>query len=107
MANFIINKNFKEKTQDITTESGRIIKTAGTLIKTEIRDRSYSNDFYPTNKEMQSPWILDNLRTFLSSFTKSSLKQESIGQVITKSTSPMQIPPLLFALAVEVDHLCG
>ena len=31
MANFIINKNFREKTQDINTESERIIKTAATL----------------------------------------------------------------------------
>ena len=89
MVNFIINKNFREKTQDINTETIRIIKTAATLIKTEIRDQSYNNDFYPINKEIQSPWIPDNLSTFLSCFTKSSLKQESIGQVITKSTSPM------------------
>ena len=34
MANFIINKNFREKTQEINTESERIIKTAATLIKT-------------------------------------------------------------------------
>ena len=79
MANFIINKYFKEKTQDINTESERIIKTAATLIKIEIRDRSYNNNFYPTNKEIQGPWILDNLRIFLSCFTKSSLKQDRLS----------------------------
>ena len=36
MTNFIINKNFREKTQDINTESERIIKTAANLIKKEI-----------------------------------------------------------------------
>ena len=50
IANFIINKNYREKTQDINTESERIIKTAATLFKTEIRNRSDNNDFYPTNK---------------------------------------------------------
>ena len=75
MANFTINKYFKEKTQDINTESERIIKTAATLIKIEIRDRSYNNDFYPTNKEIQGPWILDNLRIFLSCFTKWKMDQ--------------------------------
>ena len=52
MANFIINKNFRENKQDINTESERIIKTAATLIKTEIRDRAYKKEFYPTNKEI-------------------------------------------------------
>ena len=54
MANFIINKNFWKKTQDINTGSERIIKTAATLIKTETRDRSYNNGFYRTNKKTQS-----------------------------------------------------
>ena len=54
MINFIINKNFREKTQEINTESERIIKTAATLIKTEIRDRSYSNDFYTTKKKYKA-----------------------------------------------------
>ena len=107
MANFVIDNNFWEKTQDINTGSERIIKTAATLIKTEIRDRSYNNGIHRTNKETQSPWIPDNLRIFLSCFAKSSLKQESIEQVITKSTSLMQTPPLLFALAIEVYHLYG
>ena len=75
-----INKNFRGKTQDINTESERIIETAATLIKTEIRDQSYS-DFYPTKKEIQSPWIPDNLQAFLSSFTKSSLKQDRLSLI--------------------------
>ena len=53
MANFIIDKNFWEKTLDINTGSERIIKTAATLNKTEIRDQSNNNGFYRTNKETQ------------------------------------------------------
>ena len=52
IANFNINKNFKEKTQGINTKSERIIETAATLIKTVIRDRSYNNNLYPKNKEI-------------------------------------------------------
>ena len=107
MANFIINTKFKEKAQDIKEESKRIVKTAANLIKAEIRERSYNNEFYPTSGEIQSQWIPDSLRMFLSSFTNSIVKQESIGQSIVKLASPLQIPPLLFALAVEVDNIHG
>lgn len=107
MANFIINTKFKERFQDIKEESEMIIKTAANLIKSEIREKSYTNESYPTSEEIQSQWIPDSLRLFMSSFTKSIVKQESIGQSIVKSTSHQQLPPLLFALAVEVDHIYG
>ena len=40
-------------------------------------------------------------------FTKSKLKQESIGQCLVKLASPLKIPPIPFARGVEVDHLYG
>ena len=43
----------------------------------------------------------------VSEFTDSEVKQESIGQAIVKLISPHQIPPILFALSVEVDNLFG
>ena len=44
---------------------------------------------------------------FLSVFSCSELQQESIGQAVVKLASPNVIPPILFALAVEVDNLFG
>lgn len=49
MANFIINMKFKEQIQDIK-ESLRIIKAAVNLIKSEITEKSYTNESYPTSK---------------------------------------------------------
>ena len=40
-------------------------------------------------------------------FTKSKLKQESIGQCVVKLASPLNIPPIPFARCVEVYHLYG
>ena len=51
MTNFIINKNFREKTQDINTESERIIKTAANLIKKEIEiDPTTTTSIQPVKK---------------------------------------------------------
>ena len=51
MTNFIINKNFREKTQDINTESERIIKTAANLIKKEIEiDPTTATSIQPIKK---------------------------------------------------------
>lgn len=47
------------------------------------------------------------MKLFLNVFTKSEVKHESIGQCIVKATIPNKIPPLLFALGVEADHLYG
>ena len=40
-------------------------------------------------------------------FTKSRIQTESIDQCIVKTVAATKIPPILFALAVEVDHLYG
>ena len=107
MANFIINKRFKEKKNDIEDESLRIIKAAATLIKAEIRETNYDSDYYPTCEDVKREWIPESLRQFLNMFTTSKLKQESIGQCMVKAASAKKIPPILLAIGVEVDHLYG
>ena len=105
MASFIINNKFRERKDDIQEESRRIIEAAANLIRAEIREKQYDSSSYPTTEEITSPWIPDSLRIFMASFTKSTLKYESIGKCIIKVASPMKIPPILFALGVEVDHI--
>jgi len=107
MANFIINKKFKEREIDIENETKRIIKAAVSLIKAEIRNKEYRTDVYPTSDEIKDEWIPESLRLFLSMFTNSTIKQESIGQCIVKAAASTKIPPMMFALGVEVDHLFG
>lgn len=54
MANYIINKKFKEKENDIENESKRIIKAAANLIKAENREKDYRTDVYPTSQEIMN-----------------------------------------------------
>ena len=64
--------------------------------------------FYPTSNQIKENWIPDSLHYFLEAFTKSKVKQESIGQCIVKAALPKNsLPPLLFGLGVELDHLYG
>ena len=79
MANFIINKKFRERKEDILEESERIIRTAANLIRADIREKGYNTESYPTSDEIQDQWIPESLRIFMSGFTESNLKQESIG----------------------------
>ena len=83
------------------------IKAAANLIKAEIREKDYRTDIYPTSDEIKDDWIPESLRLFLGIFTNSRIQKESIGQCIVKTVTATKIPPILFALAVEVDHLYG
>lgn len=107
MANFIINKKFGENKDTIEDKASRIINAAANLIKSDIRNKQYDTTHYPTTTDITNKWVPESLRLFLSSFTKSLLRQESISQCIVKATSPNTVPPLLFGLGVELDHLYG
>lgn len=67
----------------------------------------YDTNNYPTSSQISDEWSPNNLRLLLSHFTKSKLRQESIAQCIVKAVSPNSLPPLLFGLGVELDHLYG
>ena len=66
-----------------------------------------NNEYCPSSNVVKDNWIPEKLKMFLSFFTTSELKQESIGKTIVKLSSPNQIPPILFALSVEMDNLFG
>ena len=107
MAKFIINSNTKKGLVGTENESETILKKAALLIKTEIRDMTINKEYYPSSNDVKNNWIPEKLKMFLSFFTKSELQQESIGQTIVKVSAPNQIPPILFALSVEMDNLFG
>ena len=80
MAQCIINEKwYDERKKDVVEEKKRIITAAAKLIKAEIREMSCDTTVYPSVEEAQSTnWIPDGLRYFLSHFTSSDLKVESV-----------------------------
>ena len=66
-------------------------------------------DVYPNSTQIkQLDWIPKRLKAFMQQFTSSNIKQESIGQSIVKAAYPRNvIPPLLFGLSTELDHMFG
>ena len=89
-------------------KSKQIIETDVKLIKSDIRDNlKRSTDSFPsTDDASRVGWSLDTLRHFLKKVIKSEV--QSIGQCIVKGALPRSLKPsMLFALAVELDHMFG
>ena len=111
MGNRIINdKWYQEKKNNIDDEAARVVKTAAKLIKAELRETIYNTDIYPSKTEINN---FDNftpslLKILMETLITSELRQASISQSILKAARPRSIiPPLLFGLGVELDHVFG
>ena len=114
MTEFTVNdKWFSERKKDSDDEAERIIVTAAKLILNNIRSAKFNCEFYPTKEDIEScgkgkEWLPDYLKLFLENILKHPLKQASIGQAIINATRPRScIPPILFGLGVEADHIVG
>ena len=110
MAEHIINnKWYESRKEDSREEAHRIITTAAKLILAEIREHEYSTAFYPLQEDILSKQTVPaGLKLLLEVLVKDELKQQSVGQAITYAARPRSfIPPILFGLAVEVDHVFG
>ena len=92
---------------DSDKEKMNTIRIAAQLIKKEIKEMACDLEHYPCSGEIESRWIPNSLRLFLSFLSDSTLKQESIGQCLVKLVSHSQLPPLLFGLSIEADNLFG
>ena len=80
------------------------------IIKGSIKEAAreiYTMDKFPGPDEANKQgWIPASLNVFLSSLIRSDVKVESLGQCIIKAALPSStIPPIPFALGVEVDHI--
>ena len=81
---------------------------AANLVKAEVREREYKNNFYPDPSEIEAlDWSLPLLKQLMKGLTKSDLKQGFLAQCIVKATKGDVIPPLLFALGIDLDQSCG
>ena len=104
---YLVKAKYSEKTLDNEDEALQTIRRAAKLIKGDLKSQIHESEFYPSTEDITSSWIPDSLIIFLSEFTGSTLKQESIGQSIANLASTNNMPPLFFALSIEVDHLYG
>ena len=104
---------YEERKSNAEEESQRIIKTAAKLIVMEMRSCNPDSSTYPTNEVIGSmksnkecmPLLL---QTLLESLLNNTLRQASIGQAIVYAARPRSaLPPILFGLSVEIDHLFG
>ena len=96
-----------------TTEensSVRTVKDAVHLIASEIREMEYASDVYPSCGEISeiSRAVPPLLLLFISSLVQSKLKQCSLAQALIQAARPQtSITPLVFGLAVQLDHEFG
>ena len=111
MAEYIIRENEREKgcaQESIDETKNRILKAAGNLIKTEILEQIYTNEYYPSIDDIAAKnWIPNNLQKLLRVLIQSEVKVQSIGQAIIKSSTRTALTPILFGLGVELDLVFG
>ena len=95
-------------------EVERIVLTAARLIREEIRNISFAAKNYPDADDIKesisekSKWKPPLLNIFLSSLITNEIKKSSLSQCIIKAAKPRSaLPPILFGLGVECDHIFG
>ena len=109
----ITEKWYHERKTGKQDEAKRIISMAAKLISDDIRACNFDTESYPTIDQMRDAeksleWVPPKLRLLLQSFCKSATKRSSIGQAIVTASRPRScIAPILFGLAVDVDHVFG
>ena len=114
MTEFIVNdKLFSERKKDSNDEAERIIVTAAKLILNNIRSAKFNCEFNPTREDIENcekgkEWRPNYLKLFLENILKYPLKLASFGQAIINAIRPRScIPPILYGLGAEADHVVG
>ena len=114
IASYVLNEKwYTNKCKDNKSEAERVIETAAKLIINNIRNTTFDCSTYPSNdcienNDSNKQWMPPYLRIFLENLLKDTVKQVSIGHAIVHATHPRSaVPPLTFALGVEMDHVFG
>ena len=101
---------YKNRKEDADEKSKCIISTAAKILISEIRSRTFECDSNPANEcisdlDKNMEWLPPKLRLFMETLIRLPIKRASIGQCLANAIRPRSIiPPLLFGLAVEMDH---
>ena len=102
MAEYIIRESERENRcaqESIGETKNRILKAASNLIKTEIREQIYTNEYYPSIDDIAAKnWIPNNLQKLLRVLIQSEVKVQSIGQASIKSS---------FTVLLKLDPVFG
>ena len=114
MMEYLINdKWYQDQNSNAQGEGERIISMAANLILDDIRSSNFDCEWYPSTEIMQSTehqleWIPRKLQLFMQYICKNTLKKSSFGQALVSATHPRScVPPILFGLGVDVDHVFG
>ena len=114
MVDYLINdKWYLDRKNDNAQEADRIVLTAAKIILNDVRSSEFDNQWYPTNKilescEKQKDWLPYYLRLMLESIIKYPIMQASIGQAIVGAVRPRSsMPPIMFGVGVQLDHVFG
>ena len=108
-ANYVLQE--KKKEVEETKES--IVKAAAKIIKSEIREVEKSNEYYPTNLEVQdlktcSEWIPESLMILLKIIMPNLLKQTAITHsMIQAARLTSVLCPIPLGLGVQLDKEFG
>ena len=106
-------KWYKEQKCGVEDEAEHIVERAAKIILSEIRALETNMEKYPSINDISDLAENDSiippyLKKFLKVLVKSPLKQSSIGQSMLYAVRPRSIlPPILFGLGVEMDHVTG
>ena len=94
MTILIINdKWYEAKRDNIEDKSERIVLASAKIIKAQVREMSYSMDFYPSNDDIRDvdaarKWLRSMLQMFLQPIVKSTLERAAIGQCLVRAARP-------------------
>ena len=105
----------KPRSEDLEEERFKIIETAATLIKNEIKRVDCSKEYFPASSELSSEKALEFLPALLQTFLQAivtgkdvQLKIASLGQAIMQAARPRAlIAPLQLGLGVQMHHQFG
>ena len=113
-AGSILNKAwYSAKNENSEKEALRVVETAASLVLLELRSYKQDMTIYPSETmisdlEYNKDQVPQLLRVFLSSLMNNELRQVAIGQSIVHACRPKStMPPILFGLTIELDHVFG
>ena len=110
-SSILSDKWYRDRKEDVVEESKRVLTAAANLLKNETRCFQHvDTGSYPSKSDIVDVLgcLPPSLAYFMQLLIPSEIKQGSIAQCILKALRPNSVlPPLLFGLAVECDHVVG
>ena len=110
----VTNMWHHERRENIEDECERIISAAAKLIRSAVKAAKFDCSEYPSEEDIKNvekgkSWLPSHLKCFMQSLLPEiPLNQISFGQAIVHSLRPRSsIPPVLFGMAVQMEHVFG